>query len=64
MPKKKRVSNYVLVGRVKSASNPKKTYEIKVRKGSKTLSCNCPDWIYRASRLGRPCKHIQEIIAT
>jgi hypothetical protein len=39
---------------VRSQSNPKKRYLVDLR----AKTCECPDWTYRGSVNGIPCKHI------
>ena len=51
---------YHTVGFYQSKSDPSKTYLVKVdEKGS--LSCSCPQWLYRLVGGVRTCRHVRDI---
>lgn len=56
--------------KVKSASNPSKTYTIKLiespfkeNKGKLILYCTCPSWKFGGKTHKRVCKHIKQFLA-
>jgi len=43
---------------VASAADPDKFHEVTLDVDGDNMKCTCPDFIFRARKLGIPCKHI------
>ena len=54
-----RLSDYELIGRFQSRSNPRRAYEVKKHRRTGAISCNCRAWVFAAAKGGkRECWHI------
>lgn len=54
---------YEVLARVKSTSNPDKTYEIRKSNRDGKTYCTCPGWIHKARKTeGGMCKHLAKYI--
>jgi hypothetical protein len=49
--------------RVLSESDRSKEYYVHFSKLTKRWECNCPNWLYRASKTGQNCKHVREVLS-
>jgi hypothetical protein len=57
------MSDYVLVGRVRSSTDGRRFWLVKRNEATGTLTCNCPNFIYQHGSINhrKPCKHIVQL---